>query len=76
MVYTVYLQKNDVQDVVKLSENFEGNMPNIDIKELDRRYFSYKCRDTAQILHSPCAGRTPLSDKCFVGNSHFSVSIS
>ncbi len=54
-----------MQDVEKLSEEFEGDVPDIDIKSADGIYFNYICRDSVQTLSSACTGKSPLSDKCF-----------
>lgn len=48
-----------------MSEEFEGNVPDIIIQSLERSFFAYNCRDTGRTLTHTCANQTPLSDKCF-----------
>ena len=53
--YLVYVQRKNVQDVVKLSEEFEGNIPNIEITSATGDIFHYKCAKTKQNLRSACS---------------------
>lgn len=65
MVYIAYVQRKNVQDVEKLSEEFEGNLPKINITCHEDFAFLYTCKHTGRPLYSPCDQNVPLSNKCF-----------
>ena len=52
-------------DVEKLSDEFKGNLPKINIRKDVGNVFTYICTEADKALYSYCSRFIPLSDKCF-----------